>query len=257
MNICLIICYLLLIETVWGEITCRSSHWPLTQGTCALTAHSAKSIAASETGLCYRDLTPSNQKLSREIMDIWDLKECISTSCTSISGCIVTALFPHDPLRYGISGSNYYVFHVDIILPLWNYINFKLKCPSGIVRILMFHLGGDGRVVHSTDIYEDLTSFWMQSFRLVFGNQLIPVHNKSTTFQWMSKDQLLIPSIPADKQPLSQYCFEQISFGIPEYSFPSRKSISTLSAKMRHVSDMRNVKIWWFILIYMYMIYFV
>lgn len=220
---------------VAGGPTCRTGHWPLLKRSCEVAATDEGGIRLAREQHIFADQSLL-EHLPSETVRIWNMSSLVNRKerpCRHQPGCIAFALFPHDPSVYGIDGSNYYVFHVDILLPVWNYLNYKLNCEHGAIgnkAVYLFHFL-DGKIKIDTDIFLSNTTFWSQSFQMAFGDRYFPVN--AGTY-----GSLVPPTIPEGSPPddgCSDVCFHQVSFGVSEYSFPSKRAVTSLSQQIRQV----------------------
>lgn len=224
---------------------CRPGHWPLSKQSCEVTFSSLGQDGLGnmwfDKGL-YLDVSALPSLIPAEIVAVWNITAGAdgSSSCQRVFPCSAFALLPYDTSIYGPSGSNYYVFHVDILLPLLTHVQTKMNCAQGgrrDVTVFLFHML-DGAVRLDTDIFDDNDTYWSQAFRLICGMNYIPVSNANMESLIDSKSKFAEMTIDGDiTVPVSAglLCFDHVSFGVPEYSNPSKRSVYTLSTTMREV----------------------
>lgn len=224
---CLVATLIYLIHIASSHVSCRPGHWPLTQ-TCSIGGASSAPILGYRSDekqftLLITDKDTCPGALLKSSFNVTPVNSAPSTdlslSCGAIEDCAVFVLFPFDPRLYGGSGSNYYVFHVDILLPTWNYVKYKLNCKDA--KVFMFHYL-DGRAQLQSNIFSDDQSFWMQSLHYLFGHRFSP-----------GAADGMGHTPPPQSHPMT--CFREASFGVGEFSNPSSRAVKTMARFMREV----------------------
>lgn len=226
------------------KITCKSAHWPLTKKSCELSHHTQ--LAHPSGGLKYDHQffieSTADVDLPPELAAMWNVSlrsaRTDAWRCSHEHKCSVFVLLPHDPSQYGSAGSNYYVFHVDILLPVWNHINFKMSCGAGAgmkdISVFVFHMQSN-RILWDSDIFRSSDTFWTQSFRLLFGDNFKPFTLDS--FRSLHDRDVAAAVATEGTAGMSSplLCFHTVSLGVPEFSSPSKKAVQSMAQLMRQV----------------------
>lgn len=255
LSIWLVLSCLYAFAAVLGaKVSCRGAHWPLSTKSCEVSPEAAVGFSGKKPVLIYdHGFSFQNEATFSalpELAALWGISGPAEVSrgvnCCSEFACSVFVALPHDPAQYGAAGSNYYVFHVDILLPVWNHVRNKLGCARGgsddAVNIFVFHVQ-DNKIKMDSDIFQNQNSFWDQSFRFIFVSSYVPVTAESLHRLQAPRAGAaaeVSPSGVIDRVRHEDFhgtlCFDHVSFGVPEYSYPSKRAVSSLNELMRKVS---------------------
>ena len=115
----------------------------------------------------------------------------VCPKCTSIISDSVFIPLPYDSRLYHSDGSNFYVIHVDILIPLWKFLKDQYydKNKSSF-RIILFVTNNELGIDLKSSAFISTQAYWISSIQQIFENEIILMHINSSLFS-KSKSKLL------------------------------------------------------------------
>jgi hypothetical protein len=172
----------------------------------------------------------------------------------------------YDEVAYQTEGSNYYVTHIDSLIPLWNVLakRQRLTPLAPIPEIFLFAFNVEGKIDLHSRGFDDLTKYWVQSLQLLVGDEvqlqvgtvsglsryLAQVmsssghgssdsdssDNSHTNYGTTASSSFSSLSSAWSGGDGSVLCFEEVSLGVPQYN-PTRRAIRQFSQHFRKVGN--------------------
>lgn len=223
-----------------------NGHWPL-----------KKSCKSTQSGIFF---DPSSQSLFSAVSNSTDGKPFhhesfvhqtwnISTNAKFSPLC--AAIVPHaifmpiayDEVAYQTEGSNYYVTHMDSLIPLWSVLKKRQKKnpPDPLPEIFLFAFNVEGKIDLSTRAFDDYSKYWIQSLQLLMGDVQLQLGTTDSLSRYLN---LVIAdgkrsfsgsgSASGDRGAL---CFGEVLFGVPQFN-PTRRAVRSFAQDFRRVSKL-------------------
>ena len=193
---------------------CCQGHWPL------------EVSCYCENGLVWFDKSTSNyftdSQFPLSLVNTWRFQnDSAYNSCPVCDVVIEDSIFvviPYNKTKYQSDGSNYYVMHIDIVLPLWQHIRQRVRRGDGIPWIIPVVLKPGGGIDLHTDAFTDPRRYWISSLQNLFdGRELLPLQG-----------------IDIDARKL--LCFHRVTLGVPSLHRTSDRLIQDFSTAYRKVT---------------------
>ena len=197
------------------SISCKKGHWPIHQH-CDI----------KQASICYNPVlnvmaSPSN--LPPSAQTLWNIFKITDNSEEPQNKtwipCSVLTLLQYDRALFGSTGANYYIFIVDVLLPVWNYLR-KMRCQPNVTPVIVIFAYTNGTARIHSEAFSDPTMFWNEIGSLLWGPQII--------FASPENLRLAAPSG-------SSLCFDTVSLGAPELSDPPTRVVQAFAAEIRQV----------------------
>ena len=204
------------------SFNCERGHWPLQENSC----HS------SEIGISINLYNNKNNKknnsleifshasLPSDLISSWKItKEINFTSkCLKTIENVIFVSLPYDREFYQSDGSNFYVIHVDIIIPLWNYhIRMKDQLSTPIIVIFPFNAQNQRDITSNHLIaLQDVNKYWIKSIQILFDSYIL---------------------VPGTNQGISTFISNSFKQNLSYYSFSSSSPSS--SSKLENEEEGR------------------
>lgn len=213
---------------------CKAGHWPITKSCYISNSKLSFDINAGLFGT-------NSTNMPDCVLRTWNITVIPTVKC---SFRIQNALFlpiPYDKATYQSDGSNFYVIHVDTLLPLWNY--FRTLNPSTdeeLPIIFGFSFNIHGEVNLTSDAFIDPNKYWIRSVQLQFDHHVLVPGTMDGLSQFASR--LHTSNIHGSYYPPRRFafesgtiCFRNVQLGLPLFDNPSRASVSRFAAEFREV----------------------
>jgi hypothetical protein len=186
----------------------------------------------------------SHVPLPAPLVSSWKLipEEFQSPACQYLFDDILFLPIPYDPSEYQSDGSNYYVVHVDILLPLWNFLRSKPKASSPFIILFPFNSKtqrdeSSFRYRNSDSAFHNLKKYWIHSLQLLSDHQaLIPGDLIGLSTPLLQPRPHLNLKLSWSPFNSGRVCFQNIQLGLPRYDRPSPISLRTFSQRYREVA---------------------
>lgn len=222
------------------RLDCETSpgHWPLeTTVYCHTPSISLQILNETIQIFSHSPHIPS------DLVHSWNIIPDIdhSPSCAVTFDNVLFLPIPYDPSGYQSDGSNYYVIHVDILLPLWNYLRGKLSPPTIVIFPFNKHLQREMSSEYLLKAFQDSNKYWIHSIQLSSHHQLIPGTGKGIrlSLQRASSSPTEVYLHHLISRHSTRFCFQNIQIGLPRYDRPSPISLKKFSQLYREVSEKR------------------
>ena len=221
-------------------------HWPLESSYwCNAIGISIEILSRSSSSTSPQLQIFSHAPLPSQLLSSWKIisEEFQSPSCQHLFEDILFLPFPYDSSAYQSDGSNYYVIHVDILLPLWNYLRSQTHSSPFILLFpfnsnLQRHDSSLNDRDHRTSAFHNLKKYWIHSLQ-IFSNHRYLVPGDVTGLRTMISHSKTLSNL-SNRSTLSSFnsgrvCFQNIRLGLPRYDRPSPVSLRRFSQQYREV----------------------
>jgi hypothetical protein len=218
-----------------SSFVCQAGHWPLEHSCKSSRVAISLEIVNNEISLFHHDNLPI------DIIRSWQMTtETHSTpKCSHLFQNIIFLPIPFDPKAYQSDGSNYYVIHVDLLLPLWNFLRtlFVSSTPSPNIFLFPFNSQSNRDLSTNSTVFIDTKKYWIQAIQILFEmSLLIPGDAHGITqFLLRSRREAERYEERLDDQ-IVRICFQNIQIGLPRYDRPSVNSLRRFSSHYREVT---------------------
>jgi hypothetical protein len=214
---------------------CQAGQWPLEQ-----TCHSSGIAISLE--IINKDVHLfHHHSLPPEVSHSWQMNSEINFTprCSHLYENIVFLPIPFDPKAYQSDGSNYYVIHVDLLLPFWNFLQNVLsqsnKDPQD-TKIFLFPFNGQSfrDVSHNSTVFFDPKKYWIHALQILSELSLLIPGDAHGITQFPHRSRREAEQYERLSQT-SRLCFRKIQIGLPRYDRPSMASLRRFSSRYRQV----------------------
>jgi hypothetical protein len=211
---------------------CKSGHWPITKSCYVANSHLTFDISSGV-------FSTSSMTIPDDVLKTWNISAAVMTPLTC-SFHIENALFlplPFDKETYQSDGSNYYVIHVDTVLPLWNY--FRTLNPvsaSEYPVIIAYSFNIRGEINLTSEAFNDPNKYWIRSVQLQFDHHVLVPGTLDGLRQFASRlaQSHANPLMPPSPET-GTICFGNVQLGLALFDTPSRVSVARFAADYRQV----------------------
>ena len=225
-----------------AQIKCRAGHWPL--------KHHCQTLIRNPWALIFD--SKSDRFLSAidypdSIRTIWNITRIdryksdssvdVTAMCSASIPCAVFSLLQYDPSLFGLSGTNFYVFIVDVLLPLFNFLStMNCSISTAVPDVFLFqYTDGIVNVATSGENAFHQLAYYSELPQLLWGQRYHSA-TSSTFLGLLSKNAAITSDFDgADAGAGSRLCFDRVAFGTPDYSNPSSKVVKRFSEEIRMV----------------------
>jgi hypothetical protein len=151
-----------------------------------------------------------------------------------------------DEVAYQTEGSNYYVTHTDILIPLWNILKKHQKTHPGspLPEIFLFAFNVEGKIDLLSPAFDDYNKYWIQSLQLLLGDAALQMGTLEGLSRYLSQAGAEDTyghgyNYASQRKEESErgaccLCFEEVLFGVPQFN-PTRRAVRSF------VNDYRMV----------------
>lgn len=135
-----------------ADVVCRHGHWPLQQSCwlpdadAILSGNSTHPMSITLHGRVEDSLVRA--VLQREWPDIqYDDTDSVTSHANRVIEEAVLFPIPFDPSLYAADGSNYYVMHVDVLIPLFQFLRLRAldRHPTVPIHVIPIVMTSGGR----------------------------------------------------------------------------------------------------------------
>ena len=174
---------------------------------------------------------------------MWNISEVsYSPHCAATIRQAIFVPIAYDERAYQTEGSNYYVTHMDSLIPLWNVLKKfkKSNSNSPLPEIYLFAFNVEGKVDLDTPAFDDYSKYWIQSIQLLLGD--IPLQfgtfkhfsrHLTNALRSMEHSSMLGEYMKGYRQGMS-LCFDDLLLGLPNFN-PTRRAVQSYSHDFRMV----------------------
>jgi hypothetical protein len=214
-----------------NDVECRPGHWPL---------RSYCHVKSSELWFdTHIEKFSSRLEYPSSLNENWNI--VLNSSRPLCSHTIESVIFvpiAYDRMYYESDGSNYYIIHVDNVIPLWNLIENIIKNRTNI-SIVLYAFNYHRKYNLFSDAFNNNNKYWIKSITLLYP-QIQFVSGTIEGFEnYIISNSKQLSHI---NQEQSVLCFDEVFFGLPLYDNPSYNAISKYSQQYRKVIIIISLK---------------
>lgn len=123
------------------------------------------------------------------VHETWNISSEAKSSplCAAFIPQAIFMPIAYDEVAYQTEGSNYYVTHMDSLLPLWNVLKKRQKATphSRLPEIFLFAFNVEGKIDLSTRAFDDFSKYWIQSLQLLLGDVQVQLGTMDAMSQYL------------------------------------------------------------------------
>jgi hypothetical protein len=222
------------------EYNCISGHWPLSRSCHTIGIGLSVDVTHSSVQLITHKPLENSVKVAWRILD----ETHLSPKCSVIVHNVLLLPIPYDRKAYQSDGSNYYVIHIDTVIPLWNLLRsrkskFFRERNNAPPTILLFPFDINGSRNNSTNdrSFGESNKYWIKSIQIMFDNSyilpaslssLVPLSISYSAPSYVHS-QSTVPNKPY------RICLADARLGTPLYDRPTSAAVREYSMSYRQV----------------------
>eukprot|EP01041_Mallomonas_annulata_P007964 gene7964-16300_t len=210
-----------------SNASCVAGHWPL-EMSCEV-----------KNGQIWVD-TSTNQVFTNILLNNnlqKQLKFSFIETCPRCTRLLKNSIFlpiPYDKVQFQSDGSNYYVIHMDIVLPLWYHLRTLFRNSGGNDEhpwIIPIVLGQQSGIDLHTEAFRNKSKYWISSIQNILQTELLPltVHGPPLHHH----QQQSHPTSSVNDQNQDIVCFETVTLGLPSLHRVSDRLLQEYVTKYR------------------------
>jgi hypothetical protein len=256
----------ILPEEVAAPDCSSGGHWPLKKSCKSPKAgiyfdpiSQSLHSAGGELGLVERATQRQKRDMSF-VHETWN----ISSEAQSSPACVATvshAIFmpiAYDEVAYQTEGSNYYVTHMDSLIPLWRVLTKRQKSTphAPLPEIFLFAFNVEGKIDLLSSAFDDYSKYWIQSLQLLLGDLQVQLGTAAALSRYLRQaggggsrrtggygeySQLLGSAGSGggrggERGGGGSLCFQDVLWGAPQFN-PTPRAVRSFSQDFRRVSS--------------------